>query len=170
VDRVQANCRSNLSQRSGVHPRNHIQIRDTNNIITDLGSNFNSTEFFDFCEQRSIQVKYASVAHPRANRQVERANGMIVKALWKKIFDKNEKLTCKLIKELPYVVWSLRTQPSRALHGNTPFFMVYGSEAVLLADLVFGAPRLAFESIAEAEATRLEEVDVLEEERLNVVI
>jgi hypothetical protein len=48
--------------------------------------------------------------------------------------------------------------------------MVYGSEAVLPADLVFGAPRLAFESIAEVEATRLEEVDVLEEERLNVVI
>jgi hypothetical protein len=70
---------------------------------------------------------------------------------------------------LPYVVWSLRTQPSRALHGNTPFFMVYGSEA-LPADLKFGAPRLIFESIAEAEATRLEDVDVLEEERLNTVI
>jgi hypothetical protein len=25
-----------------------------NNIITDLGSNFTSSEFFDFCEQRSI--------------------------------------------------------------------------------------------------------------------
>jgi transposase InsO family protein len=25
-----------------------------NNIITDLGSNFTSLEFFDFCEQRSI--------------------------------------------------------------------------------------------------------------------
>jgi hypothetical protein len=56
------------------------------------------------------------------------------------------------------------------LHGNTPFFMVYGSEAVLPADLKFGAPRLVFESIAEAEATRLEDVDVLEEERLNTVI
>jgi hypothetical protein len=48
--------------------------------------------------------------------------------------------------------------------------MVYGSEAVLLADLKFGAPRLVFESIAKAEATRLEDVDVLEEERLNTVI
>jgi transposase InsO family protein len=38
-----------------------------NNIITDLGSNFPSAEFFDCCEQRSIQIKYASVAHPRAN-------------------------------------------------------------------------------------------------------
>jgi hypothetical protein len=48
--------------------------------------------------------------------------------------------------------------------------MVYGSEAVLPADLKFGAPRFIFESIAEAEATRLEDVDVLEEERLSAVI
>jgi hypothetical protein len=48
--------------------------------------------------------------------------------------------------------------------------MVYGSEAMLPADLKFGAPRLIFESIAEAEATRMEDIDVLEEERLNAVI
>jgi transposase InsO family protein len=138
--------------------------------ITDLGSNFTSSEFFDFCKQRSIQIKYASVAHPRANGQVERANGMILEALRKKVFNKNEKFAGKWIRELPYVVWSLRTQPSRALHGNTPFFMVYGSEAVLPVDLRSGAPRLVFESIAEAEATRLEDFDVLEEERLNTVI
>jgi hypothetical protein len=48
--------------------------------------------------------------------------------------------------------------------------MVYGSEVVLLVDLIFGAPRLTFKSIAEAKATRLEDIDVLEEERLNVVI
>jgi hypothetical protein len=48
--------------------------------------------------------------------------------------------------------------------------MVYDSEAVLPADVKYGAPRLIFENIAEAEATRLEDVDVLEEERLNTVI
>jgi transposase InsO family protein len=133
----------------------------SNSIITDLGSNFTSFEFFEFCEQRSIRIKYASVAHPRANGQVERANGMILEALKKKAFDKNEKFAGKWIRELPYVVGSLRTQPSRALHGNTPFFMVYGSEAVLPANLRFGAPRLVFKSIAKAEATRVEDIDVL---------
>jgi transposase InsO family protein len=141
-----------------------LRFGTPNIIITDLGSNFTSSEFFDFCEQRSIQIKYASVAHPRANGQVERANGMILDVVRKKVFDKSEKLAGKWIRELPYVVWSLRTQPSQALHGNTPFFMVYGSEAVLPADLIFGAPRLNFENIAEAEATRLEDIDVLEEE------
>jgi transposase InsO family protein len=135
-----------------------------NSIITDLGSNFTSSEFFDFCKQRSIQIKYASVAHPRANGQVERANRMILEALRKKVFNKSEKLAGKWIRELPYVVWSLRTQPSQALHGNTSFFIVYGSEAVLLADLIFGALRLTFENIVEAEATRLEDIDVLEKE------
>jgi hypothetical protein len=101
------------------------------------------------------------MAHPRAKGQVERANEMILEALRKKIFDKNEKLAGKWIKELPYVVRSPRTHPSWALHENTPFFMVSRSEAVLLADLIFGAVRLTFESIAEVEATRLEEVDVL---------
>jgi hypothetical protein len=48
--------------------------------------------------------------------------------------------------------------------------MGYGSEAVLPADLIFVAPSLTFQSIAEAEATRLEDIDVMEEERLNTVI
>jgi transposase InsO family protein len=38
-----------------------------NSIITDLGSNFTGGDFFDFCEQRSVQIKYTLVAHPRAN-------------------------------------------------------------------------------------------------------
>ena len=48
--------------------------------------------------------------------------------------------------------------------------MVYRSKTVLLVGLAFGAPRLTFENIAEAEATSFEVIDVLEEERLNVVI
>jgi hypothetical protein len=93
---------------------------------------------------------------------------MILDALKKGI--RQERKSGKWIRELPYMVWSQRTQPGRALHRNTPFFMVYESEAVLPADLIFGVPGLTFESIAEAEATRLEDIDVLEEERLNTVI
>jgi hypothetical protein len=38
-------------------------------------------------------------------------------------------------------VWSLRTSPSRAT-GFTPFFLVYGAEAVLPTDLEYGSPRV----------------------------
>jgi hypothetical protein len=36
-------------------------------IITDLGSNFHSHQFWDFYERSSIKVKYVSMAYLRAN-------------------------------------------------------------------------------------------------------
>jgi transposase InsO family protein len=54
-----------------------------NTIITDLGSNFTANRFWEFCENACIEIKYVSVAHPRANGQVERANGMIIDGLKK---------------------------------------------------------------------------------------
>jgi IS30 family transposase len=52
-------------------------------IITDLGSNFNNQQFWEYRENSDIDVWYVSVAHPQANGQVERANGMVLDALKK---------------------------------------------------------------------------------------
>ena len=76
------------------------------------------------------------MAHLRANDQVERANGMILDALKKWLYEKEQKHQGKWLKELPTVVWGLRTQPSRNIDVS-PYFMVFGSEAVLLADVAF---------------------------------
>jgi hypothetical protein len=38
-----------------------------NSIITDLGTQFTDSAFWDFCDERSIVVKCVSVAHPTAN-------------------------------------------------------------------------------------------------------
>ena len=83
-------------------------------IITDLGSNFTSQSFWDFCDNSCIEVKYASMAHPRANSQVERINGLVLDGLKKRLYDANTKKGGKWIQELPHVVWGLRTQPSKA--------------------------------------------------------
>jgi hypothetical protein len=53
-------------------------------IITDLGSNFNNHQFWEYCENSGIDVRYVSVALPRANGQVERANSMVLDALKKR--------------------------------------------------------------------------------------
>jgi hypothetical protein len=37
-----------------------------NTIIMDLGSNFMANQFWEFCENACIKVKYVSIAHPRA--------------------------------------------------------------------------------------------------------
>jgi transposase InsO family protein len=51
------------------------------NIFTDNGSNFTAGEFQDFCIELGIQISYASVAHPQANRQVEKGNNVVCSRL-----------------------------------------------------------------------------------------
>jgi hypothetical protein len=47
------------------------------NIITDNGTNFTSKEFKSYCESMGIKLKFTSVAHPKTNGQVKKANGLI---------------------------------------------------------------------------------------------
>ena len=51
-----------------------------------------------------MSVKYVSVVHPRANGQVEQANGMILDTLKKRLYEKDQKHLGKWLKELPVVV------------------------------------------------------------------
>ena len=83
--------------------------------------NFTSQSFWDFCDNSCNEVKYASVAHPRANGQVECINSLILDGLKKRIYDANSKKGGKWIHELPHVIWGLRTQPSKPT-GQSPFF------------------------------------------------
>jgi transposase InsO family protein len=110
------------------------RFRVPNSIITDNGTQFTGRKFLDFCENHHIQVDWAAVAHPMTNGQVERANGMILQGLKPRIYNDLNKFDKRWMKELPSVVWSLRTTPSRAT-GFTPFFLVYGAEAILPTDL-----------------------------------
>jgi hypothetical protein len=70
----------------------------------NLGSNFTANQFWKFYENACIEVKYISVAHPRANGQVERANGMIIESLKKRLYDENNKKGGKWIYELLHVI------------------------------------------------------------------
>jgi hypothetical protein len=67
------------------------------------------------------------------------------------------------------VIWGLRTQVNSAT-GFSPFFLVYGSEAVLHTDVAFGAPRIQLYEEGEAEQTRRIDLDSLEEQRLTAVM
>jgi transposase InsO family protein len=111
-----------------------------NFIITDNGTQFTGKKFLDFCEDHHIRVDWAAVAHPMTNGQVERANGMLLEGLKPRIYNDLNKFGKRWMKELPSVVWSLRTTPSRAT-GFSSFFLVYGTEAILPTDLEYGSPR-----------------------------
>ena len=69
------------------------------------------------------------------------------------------------MKELPAVVWGLRTQASRNT-GVSPYFMVYGTEAVLPSDITFGSPGIENFDQSSAEIARELEINCMEEMRL----
>jgi hypothetical protein len=112
-----------------------------NRDITDLGSLFIATKFINWAQDCDISIDYASVTHLEANRQVERVNGLILAGLKPRLYEELEDYDSKWIEELPKVVWGLHTQVSRATRYS-PFFLVYGSEAVLPSDLIWTSPKI----------------------------
>jgi hypothetical protein len=109
-------------------------------------------------------VDWAAVTHPQTNGQVERANDMILQGLKPRIFDRLNKSGRKWLQELPSVVWSLRTTPSRAT-GFTPFFLVYGAEAILPTDLEYGSPRIKSYDAGANQRACEDSLDQLDEAR-----
>jgi hypothetical protein len=109
------------------------------------------------------------VAHPRANGQVERANGLTLDGLKKRLYDKNSKKGGKWINEISSVIWGLRTQPRKAT-GQSPFFLVYGSEAILPADVMWKSPRLEMFEEGEADTARQLELDSTKEIGCNALL
>jgi transposase InsO family protein len=112
-----------------------------NTIITDNDTQFTGKKFLNFCGDNHICVDWSAVSHPKMNGQVERENGMILQGLKSRIFKRLDKFRARWIVELPSMLWSLRTTPSRAT-GFMPFFMVHGSEAVLPTDIDYGSPQV----------------------------
>ena len=63
-----------------------------------------------------------------------------------------------------FVLWSIRTTPNRST-GQTPFFLVYGAEAMLPTDIIHDSPRVQAYDEENAETARQDVVDLLEEEQ-----
>jgi hypothetical protein len=96
-------------------------------IIVDNAKYFDNAIFRDFCEQIGTKVAFTSVYHPHSNGAVERANSLIFEAI-KKILEGKKK--GKWVEVMPTVVWSHNTIVCRVTNF-TPFWLMYGAEAVL---------------------------------------
>jgi transposase InsO family protein len=133
-------------------------------IVTDNGTNFTSKEFKSYCEGLGIKLKFASVAHPKTNGQVEKANGLICNGIKKRLLAPLEKAKSAWVDELPSVLWSLRTTPNAATQ-ETAFFLVHGAEAVLPVEVTHEAPRVtSYDEVTSTEALQ-DDVDALDEAR-----
>ena len=134
-------------------------------IITDNGTQFTSRAFMQYVHTLGSKISFASIAHPRSNGKAERANIEVLRGHKTRTFDKLLKCSRRWINELPVVLWSLRTIPNRAT-GQTPFSLVYGAEAVVPMELIYGSPRvLAYDEVAQ-DQHRCDDAVLLEENRL----
>jgi hypothetical protein len=120
--------------------------------------------FAEFYSQKGIKLDLASVVHPQSNRQVKKANGMILAGIRPRLVEPLERSAGCWVEELPSVLWSLRTTPNRS-DGFTPFFLVYGAEAVLPTDIEFDAPRVVQYAQEQAKEACEDGIDLLEEAR-----
>ena len=97
-----------------------------------------------------MKICYASVAHPRSNDQAECANAEVLKGLKTRTFKKKlEACGRGWYDELQSVIWSIRTTATKST-GETPFFLVYGAEAVLPHEVRRRSARvLAFDEVQQ---------------------
>jgi transposase InsO family protein len=123
-----------------------------NRIITDNGSQFTSGLFREYCASVGIKIYFASIAYPKSNGQAECANAEVLKGLKTRRFNaKLKACSKKWLDNLQSILWSIRTTATKPTR-ETPFFLVYGAEAVLPTDVKFGSPRvLAFNGIHQED-------------------
>jgi hypothetical protein len=95
---------------------------------------------------------------------VEKANGLILAGIKPRLVKPLKRSAGCWVKELPSVLWSLHTTPNRSV-GFTPFFLVYGAEAMLPTDIKFDAPRVVQYTEKQAKEAREDGVNLFEEAR-----
>ncbi|XP_071713487.1 uncharacterized protein [Rutidosis leptorrhynchoides] len=109
--------------------------------------------------------RFTSAAHPQANDLCEVTNRDIVSGIKKRLFEKRT----GWVDELPNVLWAHRTTFKKSI-GETPFSLVYGSEAVIPAEILMPTHRVAnFEEEADDDALG-ENLNFIEERRLMAAI
>jgi hypothetical protein len=100
---------------------------------------------------------------------VERANAEILKGLKTCTYDGLKTHGKRWIDELSYALWGNRTSPSRVT-GETPFFMVYGAEAVLPPEVTMGSIRVQAYDKAVQDQLRREDINLVDERRCQSAI
>ncbi|GJS12599.1 reverse transcriptase domain-containing protein [Tanacetum coccineum] len=134
-------------------------------IVLNNGKQFCDNPFKDWCTRLSITQRFASVKHPQTNGLVERANRSLGEGI-KACLDRHKG---RWVEELSHVLWAHRTT-IKVSTGDTPFSLVYGTEAVIPAEIGMPTIRTAEVNIATNDDERRIDLDILEERREQAAI
>ncbi|XP_027936375.1 uncharacterized protein LOC114191403 [Vigna unguiculata] len=131
-----------------------------NRLISDNGTQFTASSVRDACKAWGIRQVFTSVEHPQTNGQTEAANRVILRALRRRV------TTAKSVwpEELPGILLAYHTTPQSTTR-ETPFSLVYGTDAVLPLEIGQPSFRVRTFSIALTEDGTRANLDLLDEVR-----
>ncbi|KAK2427943.1 hypothetical protein QL285_026492 [Trifolium repens] len=131
-------------------------------VVTDNGTQFTDKKFREFLVAINTKQRFTSVEHPQTNGQAEAANRVILRGLRRRL-DDNKK---RWVEELHSVLWAYRTTP-HSTTGETPFRLMYGTEAIIPVEI--GEPSRRTQQPLDEEMNNealREELDLVEEIRM----
>ncbi|XP_060210724.1 uncharacterized protein LOC132637686 [Lycium barbarum] len=148
--------------------RNNIVCRFgiPESIITDNAANLNSDLMRETCEKFKIDHRNSTAYRPQMNGAVEAANKNI-KMILRKITNSHRQWHEKL----PYALLGYGTT-ARTSTGATPYMLVYGSDAVILAEVEIPSLRIIQDvGLDDAEwiHSRHEQFMLIDEKRMDAV-
>ncbi|KAD0501146.1 hypothetical protein E3N88_44164 [Mikania micrantha] len=129
-------------------------------ITCDNGSQFIGKKTTNFCESWGIKMITSTPVYPQANGQAESSNKIIINNLKNKLGSKKGKWA----EELPFALWADRTNTKNAT-GQTPFSLVYGSEAILQTEMVIPTARSSLQTLESINEILSEDLDTIDELR-----
>ncbi|KAL0277993.1 UNVERIFIED_CONTAM: Gag-Pol polyprotein [Sesamum radiatum] len=129
-------------------------------IISDNGRRFKGQRIQEWCQNLHIRQRFTTVAHPQANGQVEVTNHILIQGIKRRL----EHVGGNWAEELISVLWAYRTTP-RGSTGETPFSLVYDTEAIIPAELGIPSHRVMNFSEECNENLLRENLNLIEELR-----
>ncbi|KAL0440070.1 UNVERIFIED_CONTAM: hypothetical protein Slati_2490000 [Sesamum latifolium] len=129
-------------------------------IISDNGRQFQGRKIQEWCQGLRIKQRFTTVAHPQANGKVEVTNRILVQGIKRRL----ERVGGNWAEELTSVLWAYRTTP-RGSTGETPFSLVYDTEAIIPAELGMPSHRVMNFSEECNENLLRKNLDLIEELR-----
>ena len=135
-------------------------------IITDNATNLNSHLMQEVCYQFKIEHRNSTPYRPKANRAVVAANKNI-----KKILRKMVQSSRQWHEKFPFSLLGYRTTVRTSV-GATPYSLVYGTEAVIHAEIEIPSLRIVVQAEIDDDEwikTRLEQLSLIDEKRLTLV-
>jgi hypothetical protein len=125
-------------------------------LVFDNATYFSSTLLTKFSLDKGIMIKYSANYYPRGNGVAESTNKNLVRILKKTVTDNQR--NCH--NQLHNALWADRVMPKEDV-GKSPYFLVYGQEAILPNWLYLPSLQLAQDSNEEPSLAMQQGIDTL---------